>query len=187
MISMIPDRDIYGRQVVRNATTDKGWSYLADCIDVETSKINGFFHQDYQGNSTGMIDCKLYDANNNLITDAQYENTAVKTVITFNPDHDFDIISGSIHQSTKATDNVRIWTIGGILALGNAGTREFVRGLNLKHFEQAKTDGRSSKMLFHEHNVEGLGTFEGDFIQFIIKYPQGHSHDLMLMVEYYRL
>lgn len=186
-IHIIPDKDNDGRQIVKAATTDKGWAYIADCIEVNLSKHGSaaFYHADKNDADRGQVTAKIFDAQGAEITDPANEANAVKTELIFSPGYDIDIIAGSVWQNSKPGVDIRLWTEGGIIAIPNA-TKHFVSGLNLRFLDQAKTDGRSSKKLFKDHEVAPGVFFRGDNLIFTITYPAGNTHEFFLMVEYYR-
>jgi len=183
----IIEADPDGRQIVRSATTSKGWRYLAHVLEVQTSTVGGCFSQDWQGSSRADFTLKFYDdQDQELTTQQDLDSSCVKTVLTLSPDYDYDIIGGNIHQYSTPTENVRLWVVAGAPELGAAGVKEFVGGLNMKYMginEQIQTDGRSSARM--KKVTEGV-PYNTNQMQYIIKHPAGIKHDLMLVVEYFR-
>ena len=181
--------DSDGRQITKVATTYKGWRYLAHSIEAETSKLNGCFSSDWQGNSRTDFTMKFYNSSGTELvagTQAELDANCVKTVITLKPDYDYDIIGGNVHQHTTPTSDVRLWVIAGATELGALGVTEFVGGLNFKYItpgDKIETDGRASARL--NKNTEGV-PFQTNQLQYIITHPTGHNHQIMIVVEYFR-
>lgn len=191
----LQDVDEEGRQVIRPAAGKKGWTYLAHPLEITTSTIGGIFSQDFLGNNRTDVDIELYDGSDQLITDQPTADTdCVKTVVTFKPDYDIEIISGNIHQSEKPTSDIRVWVIGGAFAVATnspISVKEFLSGLNMKYLgidDHIETDGRASKYMRKDISSLGLPlpTYQGNCFQFIIKHDAGTKHGIMSVFEYFR-
>jgi len=178
-----------GRQIVKAATTYKGWRYLAHVIEMETAKIGGCFSNDFQSIARGDFTMKFYDDQDVEITSglqADLDSDCVKTVITFQPTYDFDLIGGNVHQHTTPTENVRMWVVAGAVDLGPAYVKEFVGGLNFKFLgvnEQIETDGRAGARL--NYSTPGVPV-PTNKMQYIVTHPAGHHHEIMIVMEYFR-
>jgi len=191
----IKEIDDEGRQISRIAAGKKGWTYLAHPIEITTSTIDGAFSADYTGTARIDFDMKLYDAQDAEITvQATADTDCVKTVVTFKPLYDYEIISGNIHQCCATTEDIRIWVLGGAFAVASntpISVKEFVGGLNLKNIsvnDHIETDGRASKLMVKDITSKGLPfpTYQGNCFQFIIRHPAGEKHDIMTVLEYFR-
>lgn len=180
------------RQIVRSATTYKGWRYLAHPIEVETSNLTGVYSKDWAGNSRGDYSIKFYDnTDTELVAGTQIEldSNCVKTVVTFEPTYDYDIIGGNIHQQTSPADDIRLWVIAGatdVASLDPTAVKEFVGGLNIKFMgadEQIQTDGRASARL--NYSKEGVPV-PTNKVQYIFRHSVGIKHKIMIVLEYFR-
>ena len=188
-----PEMDAQGRQIVRRATSNKGWHYSAITGEVQTSTLDTY-NKDFLGNDLGEVIVTLYNEEGEVITTQEEANTdCVKTVLTIQPDYDFEIIEGDIYQHTRPLVDVRLWTIAGIPDLipyiGAAAVKTFVNGLNLRFMspdDHIESDGRSSKFMKKETEIPGLGVFPSNKFQFILKHPAGYKHDLMVILELYK-
>lgn len=180
--------DDEGRQTVRRATAKKGWHYSAITAEVKTSTVDTY-NKDPDGNDLGWVDIKLYDSNDIEITDPLNFSNTVKTVVTITPGHDIEVIEGDVYHHTRPTENIRLWTLAGIAALGAAGTKVFVNGLNLRFMspdDHIESDGRSSKFMNQYTDIPGIGTLPSNQFQFILKHPAGYEHELMILLETYK-
>lgn len=186
-------KDPSGRSLTRVAAAEAGSTYLAHPIEVTTSKIGGCFSEFHTGTSRSDFSFRFYDINNvELVagTQAELDASCVKTVVTFKPIHDYEIMGGNIHQHTTPSTNIRIWVIGGMFTPSDipiAGyNQEFIGGLNLKYIgdqESIQTDGRASKYM--KHTTTGA-PYPTNMLQYIIKHDAGVQSDIMIVTEYFR-
>lgn len=188
-VHLIPDRDDSNRAFVREAVTDRGWSFLAHFIECETSVKDSIYCEDHNGVKESQHFCKFYDANGVELTEQNaIDSSCVKSVFTIKPNVDVDMIAGEIHQITTPTTDVRMHSIIGLIAPDGTpiSTKEFVRNLNMKFKDKAKTimtDGRAAKRL--NKTVEGA-PYDANQLQLIIHHEPGLKHQFMVELEYYR-
>ena len=190
MVSEDLEIDEQGRQVSRIAAGKKGWSYIAHPFEFETSKFSSLYSKKYDNTDRNDVTIKFYDSNNDEVTTPGLSNvneeTIVKTVITWKPNYDYELIAGSVRQNAQATSDIRLWVLGGILELGSSYIKEFAGGLNLRYIganEELKTDGRASKYM--KKDITGI-SYQGNQIQLIVKHDAGVHHKIMLVLEYFR-
>lgn len=179
--------DEQGRQIVRTAAGQKGWTYLSHCIEIETSKLGGVVSDFFTGSSDSGLSIKFYNASNvELITQQDIDNDCVRTEVIIKPDHDYEIIGGNIYQHTRPTQDIRLWVMGGIPELGNNYLKEMVRNLNLKFLSEhnfIETDGRASKYM--RKTTTGV-PYNTNQLKLIFRHPAGVKQQLMIILEYYR-
>jgi len=187
--------DSEGRQIQRMAAGKKGWTYMAHPIEITTSTISGCYSSDFNNNPRTDFDMKLYNAEGDEIIDQPTADTdCVKTVLTFKPNYDYEIISGNVFQAIVTTKDIRIWTIGGAFSVVDNSpifVKEFISGINFKYIgndDHIETDGRASKLMVKDITSKGLPfpTYQGNCFQFIIRHPVGEKHSIMTMLEYFR-
>jgi hypothetical protein len=199
----IKDYDETGREVVRQAATDKGWAFLSQGIEFTTAKENSIFCDNWKKqNDFNNYYIKFYDDNDQEVT----SDLSTRSVVTLDFGIDYDIIAGSVTQHKRPTDldgnlqNVRLYTIIGII--DHTGTpfdpdgpgtawkeqvTQFVGPINLKFVSEnspVETDGRAGKKLFKTVN-ENI-PYNQNQIQLIVDHPVGFQHDIMVMIQYYR-
>lgn len=178
--------DSQGRQITRYAAGQKGWTYLSHPFEFETSKLGSLYTKNYLNTSRADCTIKFYDVDDVEVTDSAYEADIIKTVLTWSPDYDYELISGSIRQVVSPSTDVRIWVIGGIVDLGSAYVKEFTGGLNMHYLgadEEIKTDGRASKYM--KKTIEGV-PYNANKLQIIVRHNAGVQHKLMITIEYFR-
>ena len=183
--------DLDKRQIVRAATTYKGWRYIAHPLEITTASLSGVFENDWTGTNRNNCTIQFYDDTDTEITSGlqtDLDSNCVKTIVTFAPSFDLDIIGGNVHQHITPTLNTRLWVIAGATDLKHLpGTvKEFVGGINFKFIlpgDKIETDGRASARL--NVTTEGVPT-PTNKMQYIITHPVGYQHELMIVVEYFR-
>lgn len=178
--------DSQGRQIIRPAAGQKGWTYLARPIEFEISKLGSLYSKNYLDQDYGDVTIKFYNASNVEVTSVENESTIVKTVVLLKPNHDYELIAGNVRQVVAPTNDVRVWVIGGIIELGGAYVKEFAAGINLKYLgadEEIKTDGRAAKYMTKD--IAGV-PYQGNQLQIIVRHNAGDYHKIMLMFEYFR-
>jgi hypothetical protein len=180
-----------GRQVVRTAATFKGWHYQAHSVQFEVNKLDSIYNKDDEGNDLGYSSLKIYDANGVECVDQNTADTlGVKTVLSWKPDFDFEIISGNIRQLEKETIDSYLYTNAKVYT-GYPAPYDFLKvpfvqgGINLKYIgadEPLKTDGRASK-LFKSTN--------GDHFEVVVNYENNlitneNRHKMSIIFEIYK-
>lgn len=174
--------DDQGRQIVRRATSIKGWHYSAIMAEIKTS-TTATYNKDYLGNDLNEVSIVMYDVNDAVTTVGA---DCVKTVVTIAPDYDYEIIEGDVYHTVRPTENVRLWTLAGIPQLGPNYVKTFVNGLNLRFMspdDHIESDGRSSKFMLK--TIPGV-PYNGNQFQFIFKHSAGFEHEVMVLLELYR-
>jgi hypothetical protein len=188
----IADVDPTGRSIVRYAATVKGWHYQAHSVQFEVNKLNSIYNKDVDGNDLGFCEIKVYDANGDeCTTQGSADVNGVKTVVTWKPDFDFEIISGNVRQMVKETVDtyiyVRLQSATGLPAPYNWFPVPFTQGgINLNYIgadEPLKTDGRASKLV-------KAGT-NGDYFEIIANYEADlltneNRHKMSVIFEIYK-
>lgn len=178
--------DSQGRQIIRTAAGQKGWTYLAKFIEFETSKLGSLKCRKNDNTNCSDVTLKLFNGSNQEVTDSAYENTIVRTEILIKLSTDFELISGHIHQITCPTSDIFVNVLGGIIELGSNYTKDFVTGMNLAFMgadENIITDGRASKYMTKD--ISGV-PYQGNQLKFIIFHDAGINHRIMTALEMFR-
>lgn len=187
----IQDNDMFGRNIVRFAATIKGWHYQAHSIQFEVNKLGSIYNKDADGNDLGFSELKIYDSNGDeCTTQGSADISGVKTIVTWKPDYDFEIISGNVRQKEKETvdsyTHVRAKVATDLPAPYDWLAIPFTQGgINLNYIgadETLKTDGRASKLLRGSN---------GDHFEIIINYEadlltNNNRHKMSVIFETYK-
>lgn len=175
-----------GRQVVRTAATRKGWHYQAHSVEFEVCKPGYVYNKDDVGNDLGFTECKVYKSDGSECSDqTDADVNGVKTVVTWKPNFDFEIISGNIRQATKESDNTYIY-VNAKVPTGHPAPYDWLKvpftqgGINMKYIgadETLKTDGRASKL------INGAS---GSHFEIIANHDPGNHHEMSIIFEIYK-
>lgn len=183
----IPERDESGREITRNAVTEDGWSYQSREIEICTADHdNGAQSYNWDNSVYGFLTHKMYDSGGVEITDPINNINAVRTQVTWSPNHDYELMGGKIRQGLAPSQDIRLSAVAGATDLGAAGIKEFVPSLNLKHVginNTLITDGRASKMLFLSTDGVPVPTNK---MEINVYYPAGIQHSFILSIELFK-
>lgn len=174
--------DSTGRPIVRSAVTQEGWSAQFHSLGFTTSKLNAIQNKDALTNSDlGFVTAKFYDADNNeLTTQESIDSSCVKSVIDWQPNHDYEIVGGQLMQGSVPATDIYLWVVGlpGILNVkfAQGGVNLKLAGTNGK----VNFDGRASKFLPYSG---GAGTNK---FQLILRHNAGIQHQLQLVLEIFK-
>lgn len=184
--------DAEGAAINRNKTTKTGWHYQPHWMEVKLGE-HGHTNGDYAGiyncdedeADLGFTTYKIYDSNGDEITLGANKLNAVKTVVEWEPDHDYEIIASKIFQKTAPTNDIRLWVKGvPDVPYAFGGSRIFGQGgINLSMLGSgaaADTDGRSSKELAYD------ATNHTNKFRITIRHNAGETHKFAILWELYK-
>lgn len=180
--------DSDGALLVRNKAARKGWTFVSLPFEFETARLSDtLFSADSAGVQRSFITMKAYNAQDEEVTTAGLLNanyaTIVKTVISFEPPYDYEMIGGDLRTLTTIAADLRFWLIAAPDIAAPAGSKEMGGGINLKYLAPNNVfsiDGRVTKMA--TYNAQ-LHTSK---LHLIFKYPAGTNESLMVVAQLYR-
>lgn len=181
----ISARDSEGAYLQRTKAASSGWTYHMTAPEFLTSVIGSAYHKDVNGNDLNEISIKFYDDSNvELTTQGACDTDCVKTVVSFEPTWDYEIIGGTIKTANDVTENVRIWIVAvPDVPAQYGGSKIMVQGVNLKFVDPnngIEANGRASKYMAYS------ATYHTNKIQLIIKHPAGHKEAMMIAFEVFK-
>lgn len=183
--------DSNGVYLSRTKIAPSGWHYQAHSVEFEVNKLGSIYNKDYEGNDLGFADLKVYNSSGTeLTTQGSADTGGVRTVVTWKPDFDFEIVSGNVRQITRETVDSYLY-VNARVATGLAAPNDwlvvpFVQGgVNLQYIgadEPLKTDGRTPK-LFNGTN--------GDYFELVVNYEadlltNANRHRMSIIFEIYK-
>lgn len=184
--------DSDGASIVRTKAAKKGWTYNAIPIEIKTSTLAAVDTPIYAkmidgSDRSGMV-YKIYNNSDIEITTPGALNanlgTAVKTVVSFEPSFDYEVIGGNIRIENDLTQDMRLYIIAVPDVPANlGGSKEMCGGINLRYLAPQnmwEVDGRVTKLLKYD------AIYHTNKLQFVFKHPAGLSHKIILTLEYYR-
>lgn len=174
-------KDGTGRPIVRGAITLDGWSAQFHAMSFKTSQLDSAYNKKVNGDDLGFMTLKCYDEDDEEIESQETaDSEAVKTIIEWQPNHDFEIVGGQLMQAAAPGSNVYLWVIGlpGILNV------MFTQGgINLKMCGAGGVvdfDGRASKYLPYNG---GAGTNK---FRIVLKHGAGVKHELQVVFQIFK-
>lgn len=177
-------KDSEGAVLSRKKITYTGWSYQLHGIEFTTSSLNPIYSKDIDGNDTGYSTIKLYDSSDLEITDPLNEGNAVKTVVDFEPTHDYEMMGGMFKIKSALTQDVRLWVIGvPDIPAASGGSKIFISNINLRYVgleEGINVDGRVPKLLTYS------ATNHTNKLRLILKHPAGYQADMHIIFEFFK-
>lgn len=178
-------RDIDNALVTRFKAAKAGWNYHMTGFELETSVLSSFYHTDVDGNTLNEGWVKYYDINNTeLTTQGACDASCVKTVFTFEPTWDYEIIGGTMKTISAINSDIRVWIIGvPDVPAASGGSKVMVQHINLRFIDPNNgivTDGRAAKYMTYN------ATYHTNKLQFTIKHGAGIKEKIMVAFELFR-
>jgi hypothetical protein len=174
-------RDSDGAILSRVKVTQTGWNYQLVAVEIETSKQNGAYCKDHDGNAVTWFTHKMYDANG---AETQTELDAVKTVVDFEPPFDYEILGGTLRQKSVPDSDMYYSVIGVPDVPANyGGSKVFVQAVDLTFIgtgTELKADGRAPKRLIYSP------IYHTNKLRFQILHEAGKQHKFLQCLEFFR-
>jgi hypothetical protein len=181
----IPEQlDSDGASLIRPKAAKAGWTYHLLPIEFTTSKLSSLYAKKPNGDNRSGITYQIFNSDGDEISGSQYESTAVKTVVNFEPTYDYEVIGGHIQQHTKPTTDVRLYVVAvPDVSEAYGGSKEMVGGVNLKFIDptdRITADGRVSKYMVYN------SVYHTNEISVIVRHEAGVQHELLLLLEIFK-
>lgn len=178
-------KDIDGSAITRSKAAKAGWTYHLTAPEFVTSTIDSLYHKDVAGDDLNQCTVKYYDASNvELTTQGACDTDCVKTVFSFEPSFDYEIIGGTVKTVSAVTVNLRAWVIAvPDVSAAYGGSKVMVQNVNLKFIDPnngIEADGRAAKYMTYDSSLHR------NKLQLILKHPAGHKEDIMMAFELYK-
>jgi len=160
-----------------------GWVLQGLCFDFTLSKLNSLNMLNDDGTVYPHGSMLFYDANGvPLTTQASIDSSCVKTIVVFNPDHDYGIIKGKIYVPTIPLFDIRMFTIiAPDIPKAMGGNVNLLKNLNLRCVSGSYDQLEAYAARFITYDPVNFSSK----IHFVFNHPVGHQHELMMKVEYY--
>lgn len=179
-------KDTDGAPLARNKITRSGWHFQGQSIELTTSLLNGIYNKNVSETDLGFASVKCYDSGDTeLTTQASIDSSGVKTVLTWEPTHDIEMIGGDFYQSTQPTTDTRIWVTAIPDLPAPNGTIPFLQGgHNLRHMGTGlvfRIDGRTPKLLPYD------AVYHTSKFEICLRHTAGHQHTIMFTPELFKV
>ena len=180
--------DSEGFPVNKRKITRTGWHLEAQCVEFQTSKLSSIFNEDKDGNDLGFTTIKFYNSSDTELTagtQTELDNNCVKTVLTWEPGHDYEILGANIEQASTPTTDVRLWvTAVPDLTPAQGGSIPFIQGgLNLRRIGaggELNVDGKVPKLMSYD------ATYHTNKFEVLVQHDVGVIHPIFFVVTMYK-
>jgi hypothetical protein len=178
-------KDTDGAKILRPKAAQAGWTYHLTAPEFTTSTLGSIFHEDVAGNVLSETSIKFYNSGNTeLTTQGSCDTDCVKTVFSFEPTWNYEIIGGTLKTINDISSNMRVWVVAvPDIPAASGGSKVMVQGVNLKFIDPnngIEADGKVSKFMTYS------ATYHTNKIQVTIKHPAGHKEEIMMAFELFR-
>lgn len=179
----IPDRDGSGEIIepIRRITSI-GWKAQFHCVRISTSVVGGVYNKNKSGQDLGFTTHVLKDAQGNTTTNPAQ---AVKTIVTWEPNHNIHIIAGKLLQAQAPNGQAVLYvTNAPDIPAQYGGSVPFSEGgLDLRDVPaggQTDFDGRAAKYINYDPaNHSGKWEFQ-------VNHDAGLVHSFTILLEFFR-
>lgn len=182
-------RDSDGSPLNRVKITTTGWAYQLHGVEFKTSQLDSVHEEKVDGTNYGFTTIHCYKDNGNggytACTDqSDVDANCIKTVVDWEPTHDYEIVGGMFKQKEIPDDDIRVWVVGvPDVPEQYGGSKSFAASLNLKYFgidEGIKVDGRAPKYMTYS------AIYHSNKIRMILKHSPGTKHDVHMTFEIFK-
>jgi hypothetical protein len=184
--AVLVPKDTDGVHLSRTKITQSGWHFQLHGTEFITSKLNSAFNEDKDGNDLGFTTLKFYDSGDTELTagtQAELDANCVKTVFTWEPTQDIDVIGGLLEQPTPADEDIRMWIIAiPNLTPAQGGSVPFTQGgINLRYISgNIDLDGKTAKSLPYD------AVYHTNKFEITIKHSTGKQWPLHMLFKIFR-
>lgn len=184
----VDPKDTDGVKLSRSKITKSGWHFQSHAVEFTTSKLASVYNKDKSETGYGYTTIKFYDSSDTELvagTQSELDNNCVKTVITWEPTQDIDVIGGTLYQSSVPTNDTRIWVMAiPDLTVAQGGSVPFATGgCNLKHMGTGAVldlDGKTAKTLPYD------AVYHTNKFQIIVVHDTGDKCPIMMLFKLFR-
>lgn len=177
--------DLENAPMMRIKTAPLGWTLEVKSYDFETCHLSSLVNRKEDNTDSGDATIKFYKSNGDEITTQEEADTAcVKTVIDWEPNHDYEIAGGRYNHVTDLSSDAFLNVVAvPDLPYSSGGSRVLVSGFNLKHLAKTQLlqiEGRSSKRLNYN------ATYHTNKIRAIVYTEAGVKIDIQAVFEIFK-
>jgi hypothetical protein len=179
-------KDADGAALQRSKITKQGWTQFNCFLEIQTSFLTPKWSKTkagsdgwstvtcYKQGESGLVQCSDQ-------TDATAN--AIRTVLDWEPNIDYEIIGGEIRCLEKPTTDLRVKVVAvPDIPQQYGGTKYMGSGVNLKFYnsrEPVVADGRTVKLLTYSN------VYHTNKMRFEIDHAQGNVTDILIKMEIY--
>jgi hypothetical protein len=175
-------RDEDGSTINRVKAAKAGWKAQFHNLRITSSKVAGIFSKKRDGSDVGFCTYTMKDANG---ATTSTEADCVETIVTWEPNHDMEIVGGQLLQKEPPTSDMFLWiTAAAHIPAQYGGSIAFTEGgINLADIGIGGVvdfDGRASKFIAYDATNHS-GKFE-----IALKHTAGVQHSFTITFELFK-
>jgi hypothetical protein len=170
----------------RVKASSMGWTYEHQSFEFTTSQLGSMNHKRYDLTEFGFCIVKFYkdESGTECIDQTDADANCIKTVVDWEPTHDYELIGGSANWESILSSDVYLWIVGvPDIPYAYGGTKEMIVNCCLKRYENrvVSIDGRATKRL----NYNSI--YHTNKMRFILRHPAGFKFNPQINMEFYKL
>ena len=180
-----------GSPLSRVKLAPAGWTFQDHSFEFTTAKLNSVYNKKADGTDWNFCVLKFYELVNNVETLITGDNASdqsyitancIKTIIDWEPTHDYDIIQGRINLAQDVNADIRVWGIAvpDVPALYGGSKELITGGMNMKYHKAYTFDGRVVKHMVYSP------VYHSNKIRIIIRHDVGYQAIIEGCVDFYK-
>jgi hypothetical protein len=185
-------KDSDGSTIQKQKVTTSGWVYQLHCFEFKTATLNTIVSKKEDGTDYNFATAKFYKLDNGSEVEITGDDlnqefldaNCVKTVIDWEPTHDYDIIGGSLKQKDVPTEDVYLWVTGvPDVPAQYGGSKLFVSSVNLAYIgtdQGLRIDGRVAKYMPYS------STYHTNKFRLTLRHSAGFKHEVVMQFEIFK-
>jgi hypothetical protein len=171
-----------GSKIIRSKAANAGWKAQFHSVRVSTATSNGVRSKKRDGTDTGFCTYTMYDINGNVTA---LPLLCAKTVVTWEPNHDMEIVGGQLLQAVPPISDVWMYvTAAAHIPAQYGGSIAFTEGgINLSDVGvggNVNFDGRVSKYIAYD------ATYHSGRFYIELQHPANFQHNFTLVFELFK-
>jgi hypothetical protein len=178
-------RDPDDAPMIRTKVSPIGWTYQMFCFEFVTSTFNSVYAKDAALADFGYTTQKYYNTETVECPDqTDADANCIKTVIDWEPTHDYELIGGRAGWHDVVTSDIRLWAVGvPDIPAAYGGSKLMISNCNLKHMGEMTLviDGRATKRLSYS------ATYHTNKMRFVVRHGAGVKLSIQIVMETYKL
>lgn len=185
-------RDSDGSPLQRVKVTTSGWHYQLHGVEFETSKLDSIYSKKIDNTNYGFTAVKFYKLLNNEeveitgddLNQTFLDNNCIKTVVDWEPSHDYELVGGMLKMRTTPQDDIRMWIIGvPDVPEQYGGSKVFISNCSLSYIGNdsgIRADGRAPKYLTYNNQTHT------NKLRLVFRHPSGVKHQFLMLFEIFK-
>lgn len=188
LVQTASPKDTDGSELSRLKLAPAGWTFQDHSFEFTTAKISSMYSKKSDGSDFNFATMRFYEGNpgseveitQGNLTQEYLVSNCTKTIIDWEPTHDYDVIAGEVRPITAIAEYVRVWVVAVPDFPSPVGSKELVTGgKNLKGLDVYELDGRVTKHMTYTQ-------YHTNKIRMIFRHPIGYQATIEGCIDFYK-